>query len=209
MSFVPPNEVVESPAAIQESQVKRPPLLGHLSKPSDGDSPAMTSSPSASASTFETGRTASASVRFPSTASAPDLTKLGHVPASHPNARRMSTAEMPQVIPPRGPNEETRTLVLCFDGTGDQFDQDNSNIVQFFQLLKKDDRKKQMVYYQAGIGTSSKHFVTPVGVALSKAADMAVAHGLSDHVTDGYEFLMQNYIEGDKAGLDFDLGNIV
>ena len=42
-----------------------------------------------------------------------------------------------------------------------------------------------MVYYQAGIGTSSKHFVTPIGVALSKTADMAIAHGLRDHVTGG------------------------
>jgi len=106
--------------------------------------------------------------------------------------------DIPQVIPHE---HKSRTLVLCFDGTGDQFDQDNSNIVQFFQLLKKDDRNKQMVYYQAGIGTSSKYFVTPIGVALAKAADMAIAHGLSDHVTDGYEFLMQNYIEGDKIAL--------
>ncbi|CAE7129142.1 unnamed protein product [Rhizoctonia solani] len=58
-----------------------------------------------------------------------------------------------------------------------------------------------MVYYQAGLGTSSKHFITPVMIALSKAFDMAIAHGLSDHVTDGYEFLMQNYIEGDKICL--------
>ncbi|KAF8752990.1 O-acetylhomoserine ami [Rhizoctonia solani] len=56
-----------------------------------------------------------------------------------------------------------------------------------------------MVYYQAGIGTHSKHFITPVGVAISKAADMALAHGLQDHVTDGYEFLMQNHREGDKV----------
>ncbi|OBZ65180.1 hypothetical protein A0H81_14820 [Grifola frondosa] len=46
------------------------------------------------------------------------------------------------------------TLVLCFDGTGDQFDSDNSiNVVQFFSMLKKGDRQQQMVYYQAGIGT--------------------------------------------------------
>ena len=41
-----------------------------------------------------------------------------------------------------------RTLVLCFDGTGDQFDADNSNIVQLVSLLKKDDKTKQLVYYQ-------------------------------------------------------------
>ena len=41
-----------------------------------------------------------------------------------------------------------RTLVICFDGTGDQFDSDNSNVVQFVSLLKKDDKDKQLVYYQ-------------------------------------------------------------
>ncbi|KIL57003.1 hypothetical protein M378DRAFT_88465, partial [Amanita muscaria Koide BX008] len=44
-----------------------------------------------------------------------------------------------------------RTLVLCFDGTGDQFDNDNSNIVQLVSMLKKDDKTKQMVYYQYGL----------------------------------------------------------
>ena len=73
------------------------------------------------------------------------------------------------VIPPSHP-DLARTLVLCFDGTGDQFDADvcvhifyswwpfhrtslfsvsqNSNIVQFFSMLKKDDKSQQMVYYQ-------------------------------------------------------------
>lgn len=60
-----------------------------------------------------------------------------------------------------------RTLILCFDGTGDQFDSDvrqlrideqlyahishqNSNVVQFLATLKKDDNSKQLVYYQVG-----------------------------------------------------------
>lgn len=69
------------------------------------------------------------------------------------------------VIPPVHTH---RTLVLCFDGTGDQFDTDvsspqdtptvsfddalsqNSNIIQFFSMLKKDDPSQQMVYYQVG-----------------------------------------------------------
>jgi hypothetical protein len=53
----------------------------------------------------------------------------------------------PSVIPP---DHNNRTLVVCFDGTGDQFDADNSNIVQLVQLLKKDDSTKQLVYYQVG-----------------------------------------------------------
>ncbi|KAL1699410.1 hypothetical protein EV121DRAFT_265145 [Schizophyllum commune] len=51
------------------------------------------------------------------------------------------------------PNNHHRAIVLCFDGTGDQFDEDNSNIVSFLSLLKKDDPSKQLVYYQSGIGT--------------------------------------------------------
>ncbi|QRW07790.1 choline transport protein [Ceratobasidium sp. AG-Ba] len=182
MSFVPPNQVVESPAAIADGDRKRPPMLAGRPSTIDATTP-ITASPASS--TFETGRTAS--VRLPSVESTPDVSKLTHVPAVHPHARRGSTVDIPQVIPPKEDPKEARTLILCFDGTGDQFDQDI--------------RTKQMVYYQAGIGTSSKYFVTPVGVAMSKAVDMAIAHGLKDHVTDGYEFLMQNYSEGDKICL--------
>ncbi|RDB14966.1 hypothetical protein Hypma_016149 [Hypsizygus marmoreus] len=104
--------------------------------------------------------------------------------------------ETPAVIPP----EHTyRTLVLCFDGTGDQFDSDNSNIVEFFTMLKKDDSDQQMVYYQAGIGTyTSPEVATPLAAKISKTLDEAVAWNLSAHVMDGYEFLMQNYKAGDR-----------
>ncbi|KAG9120477.1 hypothetical protein FRC07_004021 [Ceratobasidium sp. 392] len=108
-----------------------------------------------------------------------------------------SSSSFPQVIPDVAAHKG-RNLILCFDGTGDQFDKDNSNIVRFFQLLKKDDRSRQMVYYQAGIGTgvggdsSSK---------ISKMVDGAVATGLSTHVRGGYEFLMQNYTDGDRISM--------
>lgn len=54
----------------------------------------------------------------------------------------------PPVIPPPEDTGPGRTLVLCFDGTGDQFNADNSNIVQLVSLLKKGDSTKQLVYYQ-------------------------------------------------------------
>ncbi|KAK7442224.1 hypothetical protein VKT23_016195 [Stygiomarasmius scandens] len=100
------------------------------------------------------------------------------------------------VIPPKHP---FRTLILCFDGTGDQFDLDNSNIVTFFSMLKKDDRAQQMVYYQAGIGTyTSPQTATPLMAKFSKTLDEAVAWNLHAHVMGGYEFLMQNYVAGDR-----------
>jgi hypothetical protein len=56
----------------------------------------------------------------------------------------------PSSLPPYIPYEPhpRKMLILCFDGTGDQFDADNSNIVQLVSMLKKDDKTKQMIYYQ-------------------------------------------------------------
>ena len=45
-----------------------------------------------------------------------------------------------------------RTLIVCLDGTGDKFDNDNSNVVHLVSCLKKDD-PTQVTYYQSGIGT--------------------------------------------------------
>jgi hypothetical protein len=56
--------------------------------------------------------------------------------------------EVFSIIPP---THEQRTLVLCFDGTGDQFDADNTNVVNLCSMLKKDEKEKQMVYYQVYI----------------------------------------------------------
>jgi uncharacterized protein (DUF2235 family) len=109
-----------------------------------------------------------------------------------------SSGEIPAVIPPHEPHR-ARTLVLCFDGTGDQFDADNSNIVEFFSMLKKDDSDKQMCYYQAGIGTyTSPQVATPFMAKVSKTLDEMIAWNLGAHVMDGYEFLMQNYKSGDR-----------
>ncbi|KAJ2924622.1 hypothetical protein H1R20_g12476, partial [Candolleomyces eurysporus] len=91
-----------------------------------------------------------------------------------------------------------RTLVLCFDGTGDQFDADNSNIVEFFSILGKGDPDNQMVYYQAGIGTYIGPRANPFLNKISKMLDEAIAWNLDTHIMDGYEFLMQNYCANDR-----------
>ncbi|KAJ6487135.1 hypothetical protein C8R47DRAFT_516070 [Mycena vitilis] len=97
------------------------------------------------------------------------------------------------------PQNNHRCLILCFDGTGDQFDADNSNIVQLVSALKKDDRTKQMVYYQSGIGTyTSSKSATPIGTKISLTLDAAIALNLDNHVMAGYEFLMQNYTANDR-----------
>ncbi|EPQ54493.1 hypothetical protein GLOTRDRAFT_77041 [Gloeophyllum trabeum ATCC 11539] len=105
-----------------------------------------------------------------------------------------------QWIPAEGPSTpRRRTIVLCFDGTGDQFDEDNSNIVQLMAMMRKDDASKQLVYYQAGIGTYTSPLIVGEGAAkVVKTLDEMFAITLPDHIKEGYEFLMQNYTIGDK-----------
>ncbi|KAH9160875.1 hypothetical protein EDB89DRAFT_2116984 [Lactarius sanguifluus] len=113
---------------------------------------------------------------------------------SHPSAG--PGAYDTSVIPP---SHEARTLVLCFDGTGDQFDADNSNIIQFFSMLKKDDKSQQLTYYQAGIGTYTiPEVASPHMAKLKKNIDMAIGSHLDAHVMGGYEFLMEHYHAEDK-----------
>ncbi|KAF2274485.1 uncharacterized protein EI97DRAFT_435031 [Westerdykella ornata] len=91
-----------------------------------------------------------------------------------------------------------RTVVICLDGTGDRFDNDNSNVVHFVSCLKKHSPHEQVTYYQSGIGTYDKGGLKG---GLGAALDMTVGSGLGMHIKDAYRFLMQSYREGDKICL--------
>jgi len=90
-----------------------------------------------------------------------------------PSLRRREETLDPRRFPPVIPekHDSSRTLVLCFDGTGDQFDADNSNVVQLVSLLKKDDSRKQLVYYQVRF---SKRFNYMFLLCVSTTADVAL-----------------------------------
>jgi uncharacterized protein (DUF2235 family) len=91
-----------------------------------------------------------------------------------------------------------RNLVLCFDGTNNQYAATNTNVVKIYAMLDREGNE-QFCYYQPGIGTFAppgvwgkvrRWFVTRL--------DLAIAWLLEDHVTDGYRFLMRYYQEGDR-----------
>ncbi|KAI0269948.1 hypothetical protein BC834DRAFT_578837 [Gloeopeniophorella convolvens] len=105
-------------------------------------------------------------------------------------------------IPIASTNSKRRTVVLCFDGTADEFSHMNTNVVKLFSLLKKDSIHDQICYYQAGIGMYYQPgVVSPLFRKVAQLADEATAWYLSQHVMDGYRFLMQNYNVGDKVCL--------
>ncbi|PWN31518.1 uncharacterized protein FA14DRAFT_127492 [Meira miltonrushii] len=93
-----------------------------------------------------------------------------------------------------------RNVIVCLDGSGDQFDNDNSNVVKFFAALKKD-CPTQLTYYQTGVGTYYGSCKGSIKKGFSAGWDIAVGASLDVHVRGAYSFLMQNYREGDKICL--------
>jgi uncharacterized protein (DUF2235 family) len=90
-----------------------------------------------------------------------------------------------------------RNIVLCFDGTNNEYAATNTNVVKLYAMVDKS-TNDQVTYYQPGIGTFAppgiwgklkKWFITRL--------DLAVAWLLKEHVTDGYRFLMRYYQDGD------------
>lgn len=92
----------------------------------------------------------------------------------------------------------SRNIVLCFDGTNNEYAATNTNVVKIYEMIDRTDGD-QLMYYQPGIGTfappgmwgkAKRWFITRL--------DLAVAWLLEEHVTAGYRFLMQYYRPGDQ-----------
>jgi uncharacterized protein (DUF2235 family) len=50
-------------------------------------------------------------------------------------------------------NSVGRNLIVCCDGTNNQFGKENTNVIRLVQILARD-HAKQRLYYQPGIGTN-------------------------------------------------------
>ncbi|KAH9178544.1 hypothetical protein EDB89DRAFT_2063507 [Lactarius sanguifluus] len=69
---------------------------------------------------------------------------------------------------------QPRTLILCFDGTSDKYDEDSTNVVKLYSLFNKDHVDEQLCYYQAGIGTyTTPGFISSIGQWVAKTLDKA------------------------------------
>lgn len=82
--------------------------------------------------------------------------------------------------------KHARTLIICLDGTGDQFDGDNSNVVHFVSCLKKHSPDEQVTYYQSGIGTYDKGGLKN---GFRAGLDMAVGSGLGRLSSEMSDFI--------------------
>ena len=92
-----------------------------------------------------------------------------------------------------------RNLVLCCDGTSNQFSQDRTNVIKLFHALDKDPAV-QAVYSHPGIGTRAQTGIgTKVGTRFAKIGGLAFGYNLQEDVVDAYRFLMNRYQTGDRT----------
>jgi uncharacterized protein (DUF2235 family) len=49
---------------------------------------------------------------------------------------------------PSGVTRKPRTLVLCFDGTSNEYGNNVTNVIKLYSLLRKDRVEEQLCYYQ-------------------------------------------------------------
>lgn len=92
-----------------------------------------------------------------------------------------------------------RNLVLCCDGTSNQFSKDRTSVIKLFNALVKDE-DRQVVYYHPGIGTRSPNGIgTKVGGIFARTAGLAFGYRLQDDIADCYRFLMNTYEVGDQV----------
>jgi uncharacterized protein (DUF2235 family) len=90
-----------------------------------------------------------------------------------------------------------KNIVVCCDGTGNQFDRSKSNVIKLYQTLICD--LDQIAYYHPGVGTmGSRNALSGIGKWWTKVIGLAFGYGISDNVADAYQFLMKTFEPGDK-----------
>jgi uncharacterized protein (DUF2235 family) len=86
----------------------------------------------------------------------------------------------------------TKNIVICCDGTGNEYGERNSNVVKLYWALSAEN--KQTAYYHPGVGTmGARNALTVVGKWWTEIRGLAFGYGFSDNIADVYSYLMREY----------------
>jgi uncharacterized protein (DUF2235 family) len=93
-----------------------------------------------------------------------------------------------------------KNIVVCCDGTGNEFGDSNSNVVKLYQCLVID--ASQAGYYHPGVGTMGAPNARGwLDKQLSRVGGLAFGNGLLSNLGDAYRYLMDTYEKGDQVYL--------
>lgn len=94
-----------------------------------------------------------------------------------------------------------RNLVVCCDGTDNQFGLENTNVVRLVQMLDREPTR-QRVYYDPGVGTLPEpNAFTWLSKKLNELFGLMFGAGLAWKVQEAYSFLMEMWEPGDRVYL--------
>jgi uncharacterized protein (DUF2235 family) len=92
-----------------------------------------------------------------------------------------------------------KNIVICCDGTNNEFGVRNTNVVRLYQCLADKTITGQIAYYDPGVGTlAAPQMLTKIGKKLSRIAGMAIGAGILDNVEEVIRFLMIHYEPEDR-----------
>lgn len=91
-----------------------------------------------------------------------------------------------------------KNIVICCDGTGNEYGKNNTNVVGLYSVALNN--QEQITFYDPGVGTGGWEYEESTGDLRSKS-DQATGEGLMNNVLDAYRFLMEKYNPGDRIYL--------
>lgn len=95
-----------------------------------------------------------------------------------------------------------KNIVICCDGTGDKFSNENSNVIKLYSALDLDDPARQIAFYHPGLGTmGAPNALTRIAKWWTKILGLAFGHGITGDIGDAYRFLMDNFEADDRIFL--------
>jgi uncharacterized protein (DUF2235 family) len=91
-----------------------------------------------------------------------------------------------------------KNVVLCCDGTANEFAKDRTNVVKLFSTLIQDPTA-QVVSYHPGLGTMEPPgALMPLRRRIARFLGLALGYGLDADIRDAYAFLMGAFEPGDR-----------
>lgn len=92
----------------------------------------------------------------------------------------------------------SKNIVMCCDGTGNEYGSNNTNVVKLYEAIVRD--ANQIAFYDPGVGTFS-FLGRQLGRRVGRTLGKAFGAGLQQNIEDAYRYLMARYEPGDKLFL--------
>jgi uncharacterized protein (DUF2235 family) len=99
------------------------------------------------------------------------------------------------------PESNARNIIVCCDGTANEFREHNTNVVRLYQVLIRDPTR-QVACYHPGLGTiEAVGAITSTTRWVTKQLGKMIGYGLESDLRDLYVFLMRYHKPGDRLFL--------